>query len=134
MHIEQVIKQAKFKNEYQKAAINMMHTMNTLSSQKQLIFDRYDISEHQFNVMRILRGALPETLGINEIRNRMVDKNSVPPPVSVRVAIFVGGPLAIRGILPAEIDHCTVVELVPIPYAPDAMRAIVIVIPSRPCR
>jgi DNA-binding MarR family transcriptional regulator len=76
MHIEEVIKQSKFNSEYQKAAINMMHTMNTLNSQKQVVFDQHGISEHQFNVMRILRGALPSTLGINEIRSRMVDKSS----------------------------------------------------------
>ena len=76
MKIGEIIKQGKFRNEYQKAAINFTHTMNVLNYQKEETLSRFNISWHQFNVLRILRGQFPDSVTMNSIKERMIDKNS----------------------------------------------------------
>lgn len=75
MSIEKEINQARFRNEYQKSVINLIFTYNWMSEQMKLVFDRYEITYQQFNILRILRGAgLP--LSTMQIRQRMLDKMS----------------------------------------------------------
>ena len=75
MTIEKDINQTKFRNEFQKSAINLIYTSNWLNEQMKIIFDSYDITAQQFNILRILRGA-GEPLSTLQIRQRMLDKMS----------------------------------------------------------
>ncbi len=75
MTIEKDINQTKFRNEFQKSAINLIYTSNWLNEQMKNIFDGYDITAQQFNILRILRGA-GEPLSTLQIRQRMLDKMS----------------------------------------------------------
>jgi DNA-binding MarR family transcriptional regulator len=75
MTIEDDINQRKFRNEHQKAAINLIYTTNWLSERMKYFFDNYDITSQQFNILRILRGA-GEPLSTLQIRQRMLDKMS----------------------------------------------------------
>src|SRR5580692_11323667 len=75
MTIENEIKQPKFRNEHQKAAINLIYTYNWANEQMKKILDRYDITSQQFNILRILRGA-HGPLSTLQIRERMLDKMS----------------------------------------------------------
>jgi DNA-binding MarR family transcriptional regulator len=75
MSIEKEINQSRFRNEHQKSAINLIYTYNWMIEQMKLIFDRYDITAQQFNILRILRGA-NEPLSTLQIRQRMLDKMS----------------------------------------------------------
>lgn len=75
MSIEKDISQRKFRNEYQKAAVNLIYTFNWMSERQKKWFDQYDITSQQFNILRILRGA-GEPLSTLQIRQRMLDKMS----------------------------------------------------------
>jgi DNA-binding MarR family transcriptional regulator len=75
MSLEDEIKQRKFRNEHQKAAINLIYTSSWLNEQMKYFFDNYDITAQQFNILRILRGA-GEPLSTMQIRERMLDKMS----------------------------------------------------------
>lgn len=75
MPIEKEIHQSKFRNEFQKAAINLVFTYNWLNERTKMIFDRHDITSQQFNILRILRGA-GAPLSTLQIRERMLDRMS----------------------------------------------------------
>ena len=75
MSIEKDISQRKFRNEYQKAAVNLIYTFNWMSERQKKWFDQYDITSQQFNILRILRGA-GSPLSTLQIRQRMLDKMS----------------------------------------------------------
>jgi DNA-binding MarR family transcriptional regulator len=76
MGIEQDIHQAKFRNEYQKAAINILYTYGWLTEKSKELFAPEDITPQQFNILRILRGSYPRPLSTLQIRERMLDKMS----------------------------------------------------------
>ncbi len=75
MGIEKDINQQKFRNEYQKASINLIYTFNWLSEKMKVFFEDHDITSQQFNILRILRGA-HKPLSTLQIRERMLDKMS----------------------------------------------------------
>ena len=75
MGIDQDI-QTKFRNDYHKAAVNLIYTFNWMSEQTKEIFASADITPQQFNILRILRGSLPNPLSTLQIRERMLDKMS----------------------------------------------------------
>ena len=58
--IEDEIKQYKFKDEFQKAIINLIYTGNWISANHKKFFSSHGLSNEQFNVLRILRGQHPE--------------------------------------------------------------------------
>ncbi len=76
MKIEEEIQQAKFRNEYQKSAINLMYTYGWLHNRQKKFFSEYSITPQQYNVLRILRGQHPDAISTSEIKSRMLDKNS----------------------------------------------------------
>jgi DNA-binding MarR family transcriptional regulator len=75
MSIDKDINQRKFRNEFQRAGINLIYTFNWANEQIKQLFDQYDITPQQFNILRILRGA-GEPLSTLQIRQRMLDKMS----------------------------------------------------------
>jgi uncharacterized lipoprotein YddW (UPF0748 family)/predicted transcriptional regulator len=75
MALENEINQRKFRTEYQKARINIIYTYNWLSEKIDSIFDEWDITPRQFNILRILRGE-GKPLSTLQIRQRMLDKMS----------------------------------------------------------
>jgi DNA-binding MarR family transcriptional regulator len=75
MSIENDIQQAKFRNEYQKATVNLIYTYNWLMEKTKQFFDKADITPQQFNILRILRGA-GKPMSTLQIRQRMLDKMS----------------------------------------------------------
>lgn len=75
MSIENDIQQTKFRNEYQKTVVNIIYTYNWITEKIKLIFERGDITQQQYNILRILRGA-GKPLSTLQIRQRMLDKMS----------------------------------------------------------
>jgi DNA-binding MarR family transcriptional regulator len=77
MRLEDTIKQTKpFKSELQKLLLNISVTsswINTLISERLKV---YDLTPHQYNVLRILNGKHPEGYCNHEITERMIDKSS----------------------------------------------------------
>ncbi len=74
MSLEKDINQAKFRSEYQKATVNIIYTHNWLLEKIKLFLEPADITQKQFNILRILRGESP--LSTLKIRERMLDKMS----------------------------------------------------------
>lgn len=75
MSLETDINQKKFRNEHQKAIINLIYTFHWVTEQSKSILERADVTSQQFNILRILRGAgVP--LSTLQIRQRMLDKMS----------------------------------------------------------
>ncbi len=75
MGIDQDIHQTKFRNEHQKAAINILYTYGWLMEKTKELFATEDITPQQFNILRILRGSA-QPLSTLQIRERMLDKMS----------------------------------------------------------
>ncbi|RYZ00214.1 MAG: MarR family transcriptional regulator [Chitinophagaceae bacterium] len=76
MGIEQDIHQKKFVNEKQRAMINLLYTYGWVMEQVKNFLASEDITHQQFNILRILRGAMPDPLSTLQIRERMLDKMS----------------------------------------------------------
>ncbi|NLJ20679.1 MAG: MarR family transcriptional regulator, partial [Bacteroidales bacterium] len=76
MRLEEEI-QGRFRNEYHKGFINLIYTAKQLSYEFVQSLKSHDITEQQYNVLRILRGYRSEApLTIGFIKERMLDKNS----------------------------------------------------------
>ena len=75
MGIEKDIKQQLFRNEYQKATVNLIFTSNWLTEKIKVFLDNEDITSQQFNILRILRGS-KKPMSTLVIRERMLDKMS----------------------------------------------------------
>ena len=86
MSIDKDIKQRTFRNEYQKAVINLIFTYNWTTEQIKSVLDKEDLTMQQFNILRILRGS--ETpLSTLQIRDRMLDKMSDTSRIVDRLVI-----------------------------------------------
>lgn len=75
MSLEKDINQSKFRNDHQKVVINLIFTHSWLEQQIRDFLDRYELTQQQFNILRILRGAC-DPLSTLQIRQRMLDKMS----------------------------------------------------------
>jgi DNA-binding MarR family transcriptional regulator len=76
MKIEDEIKQSRFRDIYQKVAVNILFTNNWLMARQQDFFKPFGITTQQFNILRILRGQHPNAISGVEIKSRMIDRNS----------------------------------------------------------
>jgi DNA-binding MarR family transcriptional regulator len=76
MTIEKDIKQKVFKNNYQKVAVNLMFTNGWVAHHYTSILKPHNLSEQQYNVLRILNDCQPHGVTINYITERMLDKMS----------------------------------------------------------
>ena len=86
MGIEKDIQQLSFKSEYQKVIINLVYTYHWTIGHCETFFDRFDLTNQQFNILRILRGAA-KPLSILKIRERMLDKMSDTSRILDRLVI-----------------------------------------------
>lgn len=75
MSLEKDISQASFRNDYQKAIINIIYTYNWMNEKMKKVFDKEGITGQQYNILRILRGA-GKPISTLQIRERMLDKMS----------------------------------------------------------
>jgi len=75
MGIEKDIQQPNFRNEYQKMGINIIYTANWLNEKIAQILGNEEITQQQYNILRILRGS-DAPLSTLKIRERMLDKMS----------------------------------------------------------
>jgi DNA-binding MarR family transcriptional regulator len=75
MGIDKEIQTQNFRNEHQKAGVNIIFTANWFIERFKHLLDDYDITNQQFNILRILRGS-KRPLSTLQIRDRMLDKMS----------------------------------------------------------
>ncbi len=76
MKLEDAIKQKYFRNEWQKATINLLYTHNWAESKVKEFLAPFELTPQQFNILRILRGQHPKPVTTSVIRDRMLDKMS----------------------------------------------------------
>ena len=63
-----------FESLAQEAYLNLARTHAALSESLDAVLARKDVTQQQYNVLRILRGAPPAGLSRNEIRDRLITR------------------------------------------------------------
>jgi len=76
MRIDEEIQSTKFEDNYQKAVINISYTSGWLSNLLRPEFEKFNLTQQQFNILRILRGQYPKPATVNLLKERMIDKMS----------------------------------------------------------
>lgn len=87
MKLEDAIKSNKFRNETQKAGLNVLYTawwLKTIGTREMKVFD---LTHEQYNVMRILKGKHPEKMCVKDIAGRMIEKSSNVPRIIDRLEL-----------------------------------------------
>lgn len=87
MKLEQAIKSNKFKNETQKAALNVLYTAWWLKTNMSKGLKEFGLTHEQYNVLRILKGKYPDQICVRDIACRMIEKNSNVPRIVDRLEI-----------------------------------------------
>ncbi len=86
MSIDKDIHQSNFKNQHQRALVNLIFTYNWTTSKLKMLFDKEDLTMQQFNILRIVRGS-EKALSTLQIRERMLDKMSDSSRIVDRLVI-----------------------------------------------
>lgn len=76
MKIEDIIKSTVALSESKKSVMNIMYTQNMLVERFNEAVKKFDISQEQFNVLRILRGQKGKPANMCVIQERMIAKTS----------------------------------------------------------
>ena len=76
MKIEEEIKSTIDIGIARKVLLNISFTKNVLGDRFQEIMKPYDLSNEQYNVLRILRGQKGKPVNMSDIQERMIAKNS----------------------------------------------------------
>ena len=76
MGIEQEIQSSKFEDNYHKVVINISYTSGWLNNFLRCHFEKHNLTQQQFNILRILRGQYPKPATVNLLKERMIDKMS----------------------------------------------------------
>ena len=76
MRIDEEIQSNKFEDNYHKLVINIAYTDGWLGNLFRCKFEKHNLTQQQFNILRILRGQYPNPATINLLKERMVDKMS----------------------------------------------------------
>lgn len=87
MKLEQAIQSNKFKNETQKAALNVLYTAWWLKTSMSKELKEFGLTHEQYNVLRILKGKYPDQICVRDIACRMIEKNSNVPRIIDRLEI-----------------------------------------------
>lgn len=74
--IEDEIQQTTWRNDMSKTGINLIYTGIWLKSLHSDFFKKFGLTHPQHNILRILRGQQQAPIGVNQIKKRMVDKES----------------------------------------------------------
>ena len=76
MRIDEEIQSSKFEDNYHKAVINVNYTYGWLNNGMRCHFEKNNLTQQQFNILRILRGQYPKPATVNLLKERMIDKMS----------------------------------------------------------
>jgi len=68
------LKQQRFDNPFQEVLLNILVCAGHLEGNMDDVCGRYGITRHQYNILRILRGAQPDGYPCGEIAARMVHR------------------------------------------------------------
>ncbi|MES2447568.1 MAG: MarR family transcriptional regulator [Bacteroidota bacterium] len=76
VQLQKEVKAAKFENIFQQALVNVIFTYHWSNQNVKEALSPFDITQQQYNVLRILRGQYPSPATVNLIKNRILDKMS----------------------------------------------------------
>ena len=76
MQLQKEVQTSKFQNNHQQALVNIIYTYSWASQRIKEILVPYNLTQQQYNVLRILRGQYPSPSTINLIKSRILDKTS----------------------------------------------------------
>lgn len=76
MSIEQAIQQKKFRHEYEKLAVNISYTAAFFHHLLAEVLKPRELTQPQYNLLRILRGQYPNAASVNLLIERMIDRAS----------------------------------------------------------
>ncbi len=85
MKIEDALKTNNFRTEQHKVLLNLLFTGYWLKDKLFQSLKESDLTVEQYNVLRILRGAIPKELCVKDIAARMIEKNSNVPRILERL-------------------------------------------------
>lgn len=109
MKLEEAIQSVNFRNETQKAGLNILYTAWWLKTTTSRELKNFDLTHEQYNVLRILKGKAPEEMCVKDIAGRMIEKSSNVPRIIDRL---VAKKLVKRATDPEDKRH-TVMSLTP---------------------
>ncbi|MCL6259758.1 MarR family transcriptional regulator [Aquiflexum sp. TKW24L] len=76
MKLEDEIQQKEFKDEHNKAIVNILFTHSFIVTKQNSLFKPFGLSPEQYNVLRILRGQNGNPITVSSIQDRMLNKMS----------------------------------------------------------
>jgi DNA-binding MarR family transcriptional regulator len=76
MRLEEAIKQKEFKDQYNKAIVNLLYTQSFIVTKQSSLFKPLALSPEQYNVLRILKGQKGSPITVSSIQERMLNKMS----------------------------------------------------------
>lgn len=87
MKLEQAIKSVNFRNETQKAGLNVLYTAWWLKTMMSKELKNFGLTHEQYNVLRILKGKSPDEMCVKDIAGRMIEKSSNVPRIIDRLVL-----------------------------------------------
>lgn len=75
MKLEESIVQQHFKSQQHKATVNLLYTGYYIKQIIRKMLEPYDVTEQQYNILRILKGQYPNAARISLVKERMLDKS-----------------------------------------------------------
>jgi DNA-binding MarR family transcriptional regulator len=87
MNVQEAIKSSGFKNEKQKAAINIMYTAYEVKTRISRVLKDYGLTPEQYNVLRILKGKYPDQMCVKDVAQRMIERSSNVPRIVDRLEV-----------------------------------------------
>lgn len=85
--IEEILHQKKFRNIHEKTLVSLVYTAQLIQHKQQLFFKKFQLTQQQYNVLRILRSQHPNAATVNLIKERMMDRNSDASRIVERLRI-----------------------------------------------
>ena len=87
MNLQQAIQSSGFKNEKQKAGLNIMYTAYQIKTIVSQTLKDFGLTPEQYNVLRILKGKFPEQMCVRDIGQRMIERSSNVPRIIDRLEV-----------------------------------------------
>lgn len=74
--LEDELQQRQFMSLREKTLVNLIFTFNFFQHKLEEMMRYFGITPQQYNILRILKGQYPNAITLNDIKNRMLDRNS----------------------------------------------------------
>ena len=87
MKLEEAIQSSGFKNEKQKAVVNIMYTAYRVKTNISQALKDYGLTPEQYNVLRILKGKYPDQMCVKDIAQRLIERSSNVPRIIDRLEV-----------------------------------------------